>query len=94
MKYAILRVKGETMTMATLGPRGQVTIPRTVRKQLHLQGGDPLLVDVTSEGTIVLRPAGVYPVEIYSDERIKEFEKENRMTPRERRKFARYLRGR
>ena len=82
------------MTMTTLGPRGQVTIPGAVRKQLHLQGGDPLLVDVTPEGGIMLRPAGVYPVEIYSDERIKEFEKENRMTPRERRKFARSLRGR
>ena len=30
---------------------------------------------------IVLRPAGVYPIEIYSDERIKEFERENRIDP-------------
>lgn len=34
----------------------------------------------------------LYPIEIYADERIAEFERENRMTPRERRKFARYLR--
>jgi AbrB family looped-hinge helix DNA binding protein len=80
--------------MTVLGPRGQVTIPGALRKQLHLQGGDPLLVEATPEGSIVLRPAGVYPIEIYSDERIKEFEKENRMTARERRKYANYLRGR
>jgi len=82
------------MSLTVLGPKGQVTIPGAVRKQLHLQGGDPLLVDVTPEGSIVLRPAGVYPIEIYTDERIKEFERENRLTPRERRRFARYLRDR
>lgn len=82
------------MTLAVLGEKGQVTIPGSVRKQLHLRGGDPLLVDVAKDGTIVLRPAGVYPVEMYSEERLKEFAKEDRMTPRERRQFARILRGR
>lgn len=82
------------MTMAVLGERGQVTIPRILRQRLHLRGGDPLLVDLAKDGSIVLRPAGVYPVEIYTDERLKEFAKADRMTPRERRQLARLLRGR
>ena len=32
-------------------------------------------------GAIVLRQAGVYPIEIYSDERIASFLVEDRMTP-------------
>ena len=32
-----------------------------------------MLVDATEDGSIVLRPTGIYPVEIYSDERISEF---------------------
>ncbi|MBI4313351.1 MAG: AbrB/MazE/SpoVT family DNA-binding domain-containing protein [Candidatus Omnitrophica bacterium] len=80
--------------MAVLGEKGQETIPRSVRKQLHLHGGDPLLVDVAKDGTIVLRPAGVYPVEIYMKERLKEFAGENRATPSEQRQVARIVRGR
>jgi hypothetical protein len=38
------------------------------------------IVDATDDGAIVLRHAGVYPVEIYSDERITSFLEEDRMT--------------
>lgn len=82
------------MSLVVLGEKGQVTVPRTVRKQLHLHGGDPLLLSVSADGSIVLRPAQVYPVEVYTDERLKEFEKENRLTPAERRQLARALDGR
>ena len=30
---------------------------------------------------MVLRPAAVYPIEIYSDERLREFEEANRLSP-------------
>ena len=42
-----------------------------------LTGDTPLLVETTPEGAILLRPAAVYPMEVYSDERIQEFEREN-----------------
>lgn len=47
-----------------------------------------MLVDVTADGGIILRPAGVYPIEIYSDQRIAEFLEEDRPTAKERAKPA------
>jgi len=37
----------------------------------------PLLVETTPEGAILLKPAAVYPVEVYSEQRVAEFEREN-----------------
>ena len=82
------------MTLVLLGERGQVTIPRSVRKKMRLSGGDPLLLDLAPDGSIVLKPAGVYPVEIYTEKRLQEFERENRMTPSEKRRVAKALHGR
>ncbi len=40
-----------------------------------------VLAGVTDDGAIVLRQADVYPIDIYSDERIASFLAEDRMTP-------------
>ncbi|HNR00033.1 MAG TPA: hypothetical protein PKN52_08520 [Trueperaceae bacterium] len=32
-----------------------------------------LLADATDDGAIVLRPMGVYPIEIYNEDRVQEF---------------------
>jgi len=69
------------MELVKLGKKGQVSIPRSILKKLGLEGDIALLVDTTRDGAIVLRPAAVYPVEIYSDERIREFDESDRMTP-------------
>jgi hypothetical protein len=45
-------------------------------KRLHLQGNETLLLDVSDDGVIRLRPAAVLPVEMYTPERIEEFERE------------------
>lgn len=68
------------MQMVTLGKKGQVSIPRSVLKRLGLEGQVPLLVETTADGSIVLRPAGVYPIEIYSAERLREFEEADRLS--------------
>lgn len=39
----------------TLRAKGQVTLPDEIRKAAHLEEGDPLEVEMTSEG-ILLRP--------------------------------------
>jgi AbrB family looped-hinge helix DNA binding protein len=70
------------MTMVKLGKKGQVSIPKSVLKQLGIEGEVPLLVEATAEGAILLRPAGVYPLEIYSEERVREFDTADRMSPR------------
>lgn len=65
------------MELVKLGKKGQVTIPRPVLRSLGLTGEASLMVDTTPDGGILLRPVGVYPIEIYSEERVAEFEREN-----------------
>lgn len=65
------------MELVKLGSKGQVTIPRAILRSLNLTGDAALLVETTPEGAILLRPAAVYPVEIYSEQRIAEFDREN-----------------
>lgn len=69
------------MNLIKLGKKGQVSIPQVVLRQLGLAPDTPLLVETTDDGAIVLRQVGVYPIEIYSDERLAEFERENELTP-------------
>jgi hypothetical protein len=45
-----------------------------------VKDGTPQIV---RDGSIVLRPAGVYPIEIYSDARVSEFLDEDHLTPEE-----------
>ncbi|HEY6872200.1 MAG TPA: AbrB/MazE/SpoVT family DNA-binding domain-containing protein [Geobacteraceae bacterium] len=71
------------MDMVKLGKKGQVSIPKSVLKRVGITGEVPLLVETTEDGAIVLRQAAVYPVEIYSETRIKEFLEEDRLTPDE-----------
>ena len=69
------------MELAKLGKRGQVTIPRPILKRLGLEGEVPLTVETTADGAIVLRQAVLVPIEIYSEEHLKEFEEERRIDP-------------
>jgi bifunctional DNA-binding transcriptional regulator/antitoxin component of YhaV-PrlF toxin-antitoxin module len=69
------------MQLVKLGKKGQVSLPKALLQQVGISGETPLLVDATDDGAIILRQAGVYPIEIYSDERIASFLAEDRMTP-------------
>ena len=69
------------MNLIKLGKKGQVSIPQGVLRQLGLTPDTPLLLETTNDGAIVLRQVGVFPIEIYSDERLAEFERENELTP-------------
>lgn len=80
------------MELVKLGKKGQVSIPKSVLKKLGLGHAAALLVDVTVDGSIVLRPAGVYPIEIYSDKRLQEFAEADRLTPGEAARLARRTR--
>jgi len=61
------------MEMIKLGKKGQVSIPKSVLKKVGITDATTLLVDTTDDGAIILRQAVVYPIEIYSDERIVAF---------------------
>ncbi len=79
------------MELVKLGKKGQVSIPRAILKRLGLQGDASLLVDTTEDGAIVLRPAAVYPIEIYSEARIREFDEADRMDAATAARLARAL---
>jgi antitoxin PrlF len=57
----------------TVTRRGVVTLPAKLRQALGIKADDQLIAETTPEG-LLLRPAVALPVEIYSDERIREFD--------------------
>jgi len=63
-----------TLTMTS---RGVVTLPAKIRRELGLTADDQIIAETTPEG-LLLRPAVTLPVEIYSDERIEEFDEEEK----------------
>ena len=69
------------MQLVKLGKKGQVSLPKAILQRAGISGEMPLLVDITDDGAIILRQAGVYPIEIYSDERIASFLAEDKMSP-------------
>jgi len=44
------------MPLATLTSKGQITIPSSVRKKLHLHAGDKVDFSVVGEHEVLLRP--------------------------------------
>jgi AbrB family looped-hinge helix DNA binding protein len=79
------------METIKLGKKGQMSIPKGILKRLGLEGDMMLLVDTTPEGAIVLRPAAIYPIEVYSDKRVREFDEADRMDPKTAARLAKIL---
>lgn len=63
-----------------VGKRGVVVIPASLRRAFRLNEGSVLVAEARAEG-ILLRPAAVFPVEIYSPERKAEFLLNSAVTP-------------
>jgi antitoxin PrlF len=60
-------------TSVTVNRRGVVTLPAKLRQALGIKADDRLIAETTPDG-LLLRPAVTLPIEIYSDERIREFD--------------------
>jgi antitoxin PrlF len=60
-------------TTLTITSRGVVTLPAKLRQALGLKADDQLIAETTPEG-LLLRPAVTLPVEMYSEQRIQEFD--------------------
>ncbi len=69
------------MELVKLGKKGQLTIPKAILKATGIADEAPLLVETTRDGAIILRQAAVYPIELYAEERMAEFEKLNTVPP-------------
>lgn len=59
--------------IVTMTSRGVVTLPAKLRKFLGIQGEDQLIAETTPDG-LLLRPAVTLPIELYSEDRVREFE--------------------
>jgi antitoxin PrlF len=57
----------------TLSSRGIITLPAKLRQALGLKAEDQLIAQTTPEG-ILLRPAVTLPLELYTAERLQEFD--------------------
>lgn len=57
----------------TMTERGVITLPAKLRKALGIAANDQLIAEMTPEG-LLLRPAVTLPIELYSDERVREFD--------------------
>ncbi len=66
-----------------IGKRGTVVIPARLRRRYRLEEGSMIVAEATEEG-ILLRPAAVVPVEIYTPERVAELLAANAVTAEDR----------
>jgi antitoxin PrlF len=57
----------------TITSRGVITLPAKLRQALGLKAEDHLIAETTPEG-LLLRPAVTIPIEIYTAERVREFD--------------------
>lgn len=56
----------------SIGRRGTITLPAKMRHKFGLEQNDKLIIEETKQGLLLL-PAVSMPIEIYTEERIKEF---------------------
>ena len=74
--------------LAQLSSRGTITLPAPLRRKLGLSEGDVFTVRIEN-GSIVLTPAVLTEVELYTDDRLREFESTGQMSEEDLRKARR-----
>jgi AbrB family looped-hinge helix DNA binding protein len=57
----------------TINSRGVVTLPAKLRQAMGLKSDDQLIAETTPQG-LLLRPAVTLPLELYTAERVQEFD--------------------
>lgn len=57
----------------TINSRGVVTLPAKLRQAMGLKANDLLIAETTPQG-LLLRPAVTLPLELYTPERVQEFD--------------------
>ncbi|OHC69169.1 MAG: hypothetical protein A3H93_20120 [Rhodocyclales bacterium RIFCSPLOWO2_02_FULL_63_24] len=60
-------------TTLTVTGRGVITLPAKLRQAMGLAANDQLIAETTPDG-LLLRPAVTLPIELYNDERLREFD--------------------
>lgn len=62
--------------------RGQVTLPVALRKRTGIKEGSPVIIEDRGN-ELVLKPAVVLEIEMYSGRQIAEWDKDDKLTARE-----------
>ena len=63
--------------VVSVNERGSLTLPKDVRDRLGIARGGQIILNVSDGGEVSLRAGAVFPVEIYSDTRVREFDEMN-----------------
>ena len=70
--------------------RGQITLPATIRKKYGIKGGSALIIEERNN-ELLLKPAAIMEMDIYSDEQIAEWDKADQITDSERERIIQKL---
>jgi bifunctional DNA-binding transcriptional regulator/antitoxin component of YhaV-PrlF toxin-antitoxin module len=62
--------------VVNINERGTLTLPKEMRRRLGVNGQAQVVAEETDEG-ILLRAGVTFPVEVYSDNRLAEFRRNN-----------------
>jgi AbrB family looped-hinge helix DNA binding protein len=63
--------------------RGQITLPADIRKRFGIKSGEPVILE-DRDGELVLKPAAVVEVEMYTPEQIAGWNREDELSDAER----------
>ena len=86
-------MKSSSRTKLVVTQRGQITLPADVRRRLGIKEGDVVTLEERT-GAVVLRPAAVLEVEIFSDEDVARWQDEDRLDNATRARILKKLRKR
>jgi bifunctional DNA-binding transcriptional regulator/antitoxin component of YhaV-PrlF toxin-antitoxin module len=66
-------IKETRMTTIHINKRGTLTLPKDIRKRYGLEKGGDMIIEPSEKG-VFLKPAASFPIEVYSDSRVAEFD--------------------
>ena len=70
----------QTLIVST---RGQITLPADIRKQFGIKSGEPIIIE-DRNGELVLKPATVLEVEMYSPEQVTAWDEQDQLSDMQR----------
>ena len=74
------------MVTGVVGERGQITIPKDIRKRLGIRPKSPVVMEITPQG-LLIHPTVTVKINSFSDEFIGEITAKDMLKPREREKI-------
>ena len=70
--------------------RGQITLPASIRKRYGIKGGSALIIEERNN-ELLLKPAAVMELDIYSDSQIADWDKADQLSKSERERIIQRL---